>query len=279
MRIFLARIFLIVATLFFSICNANNGDNIMDTTLSNIIDSYWSDYIKHKDKDYIVSPSVPIIWFGNMEAYKDSRRKIVTIAINPSHIEFKDNGESSFFRFPNAKNLYKKETLSHSDKILLASDFNAYFQNEPYMKWFDYYEKPLNALNASYKSGKNIALHIDIYTALASEPTWGALSPQRKEAITNIELFKNLLAYLKPNIVLYSGDYKVFQKVFLAEKKQPIYEQSYTTQKGVVLKIMAFRINEQLVIFGSNVRGNPMQLKSDFIQKAISEIDDILEDY
>lgn len=249
----------------------------MDRELSDLIDSYWSDYVKHKGKEYIVSPSIPIVWFGDIEAYKKSKIKVVTIAINPSNNEFPKgaDGEPSFSRFPNAEKLYAKERLTQEDKILLAGTLNGYFKNEPYMKWFDYYEKPLNVLGVSYKSGENVALHIDIYTALATNPTWGNLDKTQQDTIARIDLFEKLLYYLKPDVMIYSANYKEFKRIFLEQGQkgqEPLEEYSYKTDKNKTMKITPFCIDGRLVIFGSNVRGNPLQLKDDFIKETFSEI-------
>lgn len=256
-------------------CNADNFKEIkMDRELSDLIDSYWSDYVKHKGKNYIVRKSIPIVWFGDIEAYKKSKIKVVTIGINPSNNEFPEGAdrEPSFSRFPNAEKLYAKESLTQEDKILLVETLNGYFKNEPYMKWFNRFEKPLNVLGVSYKSGENVALHIDIYTALATNPTWGNLDKNQQKDITSIDLFEKLLNYLKPSVIIYSSNYEQFKKIFLQKGQKPLEEYSYKTDKNKTMRITPFCIDGRLVIFGSNLRGNPLQLKDDFIKDKFSEI-------
>lgn len=229
----------------------------MDRELSDLIDSYWSDYVKHKGKEYIVSPSIPIVWFGDIEAYKRSKIKVVTIAINPSNNEFPNgaDGKPSFSRFPNAEKLYTKERLTQEDKILLAGTLNGYFKNEPYMKWFDYYEKPLNVLGVSYKSGENVALHIDIYTALATNPKWigstiingkeRKLTQKEKNSITNIDLFKKLLDYLKPSVIIFSTDKDGVRKIFPNAR----LDERYPPDKN---KIEVYTFDTMLIIKAKN---------------------------
>lgn len=265
-------------------CNADNLQEIkMDRELSDLIDSYWSDYVKHKGKDYIVRKSIPIVWFGDIEAYKKSKIKVVTIGINPSNNEFPNGAdrEPSFSRFPNAEKLYAKESLTQEDKILLVETLNGYFKNEPYMKWFNGFEKPLNVLGVSYKSGENIALHIDIYTALATKKKWSELTQEQRDTIQGKDTqgkieenirFKKLLNYLKPSVIIYSSNYEQFKKIFLQKGQKPLEEYSYKTDKNKTMRITPFCIDGRLVIFGSNVRGNPLQLKDDFIKDKFSEI-------
>ena len=73
----------------------------MDKILSDIINEYWCDYTAHQEKKYIVSPSIPIIWFGDIEKYMRSKLKVVTIALNPSNREFGTQPTDYFFRFKN----------------------------------------------------------------------------------------------------------------------------------------------------------------------------------
>lgn len=54
-------------------------------------------------KHSIVSNSVPIIWFGNVEKYLESELKVITVSLNPSDIEFKNDKSatpSTNLRFP-----------------------------------------------------------------------------------------------------------------------------------------------------------------------------------
>jgi hypothetical protein len=43
-----------------------------------------------KDSELVVSNSIPILFFGDLEAYLNSPIKIVTVALNPSDKEFSE---------------------------------------------------------------------------------------------------------------------------------------------------------------------------------------------
>lgn len=254
----------------------------MDRKLSDLIDSYWSDYVKHKDKDYIVRKSIPIVWFGDIEAYKKSKIKIVTIGINPSNNEFPEGADEklNFSRFPNAEKLYKKESLTQEDKILLAETLNGYFKNEPYMNkndFFDVYEnKALRRLGASYQNGENIALHIDIYTALATNPKWNEeiiingkkrkLTEQEKDDITKMDLSKKLLEYLEPSVIIFSTDKDGVRKIFpnaqLDERYPPDKNkiEVYTFDRMLIIKA---RNNQKPFMF-SGVEDAMRQIKQEY---------------
>ena len=66
------------------------------TTLYEIIERYYEDFsAKQKTlSKIVVKDSFPIVWFGNIEKYRRSKIKVLTIGLNPSHNEFpKANGE------------------------------------------------------------------------------------------------------------------------------------------------------------------------------------------
>lgn len=124
----------------------------MDQKLSDIMDAYWADFVEKREYTFVVKPSIPIIWFGDMEAYQKSKRKIVTVAINPSNNEFseiKNTPPYSFCRFHGGEKLWEKDVLTADDKELLYSSLNSYFKDNPYTFWFNAYEKPLNCLDAT----------------------------------------------------------------------------------------------------------------------------------
>lgn len=157
-------------------------------------------YSKHKHLKEVVTPSIPIMYFGNYEAYAKSKLKIITVGLNPSNIEFQKNTKSeiSFYRFPK----WEKE------QNFLAS-LNDYFETgKAYDKWFRMgFEKVLNGLDASYYSKENrdnIALHTDIFTPLATNPTWTKISKETKEELLleGHEIWKKLVDILKPDIII-----------------------------------------------------------------------------
>jgi hypothetical protein len=55
---------------------------------------------------------------------------------------------------------------------------DSYFRSAPYRRWFDQgFERVLNGLSATYYAGfPNAALHTDLLSPLATDPTWGGLA-------------------------------------------------------------------------------------------------------
>ena len=98
--------------------------------LYGLIDEYWKDYCACRNLDIVLKQSVPIIWFGNLNEYEKSEKKIITVALNPSDLEFKYDkyeGKFSFHRFPMLEGLNKYDSLNKADMDILIKGYNQYF--------------------------------------------------------------------------------------------------------------------------------------------------------
>ena len=146
-----------------------------------------------------VNPAIPILFFGNLNSYCSSRTRILTVGLNPSLIEFP--GKRAFRRFPLAKGVSENEP----DRYLQA--LSDYFCTCPYCKWFRGFELMLNGMGASYCKGQpSTALHTDICSPIATEPTWSHLDPEVKKALEKDgrPLWHSLLEVLRPELVVFS---------------------------------------------------------------------------
>jgi hypothetical protein len=141
-----------------------------------------------------VSPSIPILYFGDCDAYCRSKTRILTVGLNPSLREFPN--EDPFLRFPDCKSSYQ-------------TALNRYFHNCPYRKWFSTFDHLLEGFDASYYGdgkGNNTALHTDLLTPVATRETWSKLSKSERILLQSdgIPLWHQLVAKLKPHILLVS---------------------------------------------------------------------------
>lgn len=261
----------------------------MDQKLADIMDAYWADFAEKRDDTFVVKPSIPIIWFGDMEAYQKSKRKIVTVAINPSNNEFteiKNTPPYSFCRFHGGEKLWEKDVLTADDKELLYSSLNSYFKDNPYRFWFNAYEKPLNCLDATYypnKEQESTAIHIDIKSAVATDPTWRDLKKNQRK-LENESLFKQLLEYLEPDVILFSKDKNTFKKIFNRDMKEDADDYFKTENKKpgkrdyskyIAVHCVKFCDRNTLVIAGSNNNGMPFGFSKEsefFIEEKLGEI-------
>lgn len=210
--------------------------------LDQIIDEYISDFTEKQSLSYVVKPSIPIVWFGNMEKYKASPKKVVTVALNPSLKEFEGD------RF-DIVDLQKNDAI-----IKLSQTLSLYFKRHPY-SWFKDFERVLSSFDTSYYETKeNTALHIDIYSAIATNPTWGSLSETEKKDIGRTDLFQKLLHFLNPDIVIFSANQKVFKEVFSDYICQKRID-SFNGKKGFF--ISKYKSGNKVLISGRNYRGQP----------------------
>ncbi len=199
-----------------------------------LIERYWEDYVTHKDLSFVVKPSIPIIWFGNLiEYFKPDNLQVVTVAVNPSDMEFKektDDEPSLDVRFPGAKNLFNRFTNDKEpvdNRIVvetLWAVYNAYFIENPYKFWFNKFDKIFEYLPypvSYYPNNSNRAIHIDCRTALATFK-WKDLTKDQHDSISNKDLFKKLLYYLNPQIVIFSTKKDIFDE--LTDGGQQIFD-------------------------------------------------------
>jgi len=217
---------------------------------------------------YIVKDSIPVIWFGDLRKYENSKKRILTIAINPSANEFQGN------RF--IKINLRKITPTKVNK--LQETLNDYFCNNPYMRWFNQYEKLLNNLDATYfccNHYRNHAIHIDIYTAIATKKSWSKLDKNVKKAFDTI-LFKKLYKILNPDIALISVREDTFNEIFndatfLVEynkKKNNRYKKHKAMKNTPYVRL--FKRRNKHIIWGTNW-SNPFSCFSDKTLTAIME--------
>ena len=68
----------------------------MDIQLKSLMNDYVADYMQKEPFDFVVKNALPVIWFGNLEKYKASKQKIVTVGINPSNQEFPSGTKPRF---------------------------------------------------------------------------------------------------------------------------------------------------------------------------------------
>ena len=154
-----------------------------------------------------VTPAVPILFFGDLEAYRDSCVRVVTVGLNPSKEEFPC--KDPFQRFPSLK----KGNHGKKDLSRYIQAMSDYFWESPYDEWFKRgFEPVLRGLGASYyrdrtdENDKSTALHTDICSPVATNPTWSKLHEDDKEALQaeGVPLWHMLLEKLQPDIVVLS---------------------------------------------------------------------------
>ena len=148
---------------------------------------------------FCVTPAVPILFFGDLHAYRASPLRVLTVGLNPSLHEFPV--DDPFRRFPLARAGLDREPRRYLDAM------SGYFRTDPYRGWFSAFEPVLNGLGASYyEGGASTALHTDICSPVATNPTWSRLHENDRSALEadGGPLWHMLLEELKPQIVALS---------------------------------------------------------------------------
>lgn len=252
--------------------------------INSLLSEYIYDFINKRylpfviDKDY----AIPIVWFGDMDKYWASDKKIVTLGLNPSEWEFVTNEpqqkshvvsidherfglidverhywDNSVYRFDPKVCFYDK-FCSEKEIHVFKQSLNDYFRKDPY-EWFKKNNKFLNFLDCSYgctdwddgKIFKNTGIHIDIYSAIATTPTWGKLSNTQKEVLKNLHLSRKLLDALDPDIILSSVNRDAINEMFA--DWELIAEYKFKGKNY----IRVYKRNKQILINGTNCRGIP----------------------
>lgn len=167
-------------------------------------------YNTHKNEKDVVKPSLPILYFGDLNAYRESSLKIITVGKNPSDNEFRLNKNDSF-------SFVRFSKWNETSKNLISA-LNPYFENKPLRQWFSCFEPILNDLSASYYNSNynHTALHTDICSPLATNPTWSKLSKETQSSLyeEGFEIWKELIEELQPDIMLVSIPHALFKSVF-----------------------------------------------------------------
>ena len=168
-------------------------------SLEEAVAGAWSAFDRAAVLPSRVAPAAPILFFGDLSAYRASPVRILTVGLNPSLLEFP--AEDPFSRFPLAEGADGQEPDRYLDAL------SAYYRTDPYRSWFNAFEPLLNGAGASYYAGEtSTALHTDICSPVATSPTWSKLHDAER-AILEAEggsLWHLLLEALRPHLVAVS---------------------------------------------------------------------------
>jgi hypothetical protein len=170
--------------------------------MESLIDEAWRLYRQTADP-CVVRPAIPILYFGDLLHYATSPLKVITVALNPSHHEFPVHDR--FARFRPAESI-EASTLGRSARTAYRAALDSYFLDDPYMRWFGWFEHVLLGMGASYRGGEaNTALHTDLCSPLATDPTWSRLNGQQAVlALDGMALWHRLVAHLAPDVIVIS---------------------------------------------------------------------------
>lgn len=176
-----------------------------------------ADDLEHR----VVRPSAPILYFGDLPAYRASPMRVVTVGVNPSGEEFP--ASSPWSRLDCSTCVGRDPTDEAVTGYLRA--LNGYFAGQPYRRWFDRsYEPVLEGLGASYYRGAtSTALHTDVCSPLATSPTWGRLpaAVQADLLQDGVPLWHRLINELDPHLIIASISRPHLRRISLESASEP----------------------------------------------------------
>lgn len=159
----------------------------------------WRAFDRAAGRPCRVDPALPVLFFGDLAAYRASRLRVLTVGLNPSRNEFPPG--DPFRRFPQAGDGRGRDPGPY------VAALSAYFRTDPYRAWFRAYEPLLDGLGAAYgDGGASTALHTDICSPVATDPTWSRLPGRDRSALAvdGVPLWHVLVRGLRPHVVVLS---------------------------------------------------------------------------
>jgi hypothetical protein len=204
--------------------------------------------------DCVVRPAVPILWFGDVDRYLASPVRVVTVALNPSLAEFP--AESPFNRFRSAASIRGIRTGADYDAYRRA--LWSYFlpTGDPYTSWFASLEPLLNGMGASFYGGlANTALHTDMCSPVATNPTWSRLVATTKANLIGAgrPLWHDLIRVLRPHVMLVSVAQKYLTDVSFTPVSDWLPVHTIERENPYVFKARRLQIDDDhvsLTVFG-----------------------------
>lgn len=172
--------------------------------MKDLINSAWKNYEQNKQSDFLVQPSIPILFFGDSQRLLHNSIKVIIVGLNPSRQEFPNT--DPYMRFKESQDIYPA-ILSGSGYDTYTSTLNNYFRCAPYSSWFSTFEPLLNGIGCSYYDNfPNTAIHTDLCSPLATNPTWNGLNQAQKHqlATSGIDMWHSFVEEIQPDIILIS---------------------------------------------------------------------------
>ena len=143
---------------------------------------------------------MPILFFGDLHAYFASRVRVLSVGLNPSLHEFPT--DSPFRRFPLAEGVTLREPEPYLGRSLCLLPNRSLSRLVQRLRG-----AAQRAGGASFYEGKpSTALHTDICSPVATDPTWSGLDWDEQNALEKEggPLWHGLLEVLQPQIVTLS---------------------------------------------------------------------------
>lgn len=191
------------------------ADAVDAAALAHLAEEAWRLHAEASNRTTsVVRPSMPILYFGDVDRYHSSELRIITVGLNPSGEEFPT--ADPWLRFPEGSTL----DVHGLDLEAYFRSLDRYFHRDrhPYMRWFGMaFGALLRGLDASYEPAlPNTAIHTDLCSPVATDPTWSGLARRDQAALAGgYDLWHRLVQALRPHVILMSVAERHLDKVTL----------------------------------------------------------------
>jgi hypothetical protein len=218
-----------------------------------------------KRLDAISQPSIPIVYYGDYNQYTKSSPKVITIGINPSHLDFPPDSKLS--RFPEANKIDFSQYFDEKEYSRYLNAMNNYFKIDP-LDWFESYDRVLNGLNTSFypnTSGNN-ALHTYICSPFATDPPWSKLKNSTQYTLSREgrKFWLRLLEILMPDMILCSIARKYLERISFKRSSWEVFT-SITEKKDGTPRAKPYDIEiSEIALAGKKsyiVYGKPLHMR------------------
>ncbi|HQP38482.1 MAG TPA: hypothetical protein PLI95_25030 [Polyangiaceae bacterium] len=179
----------------------------VEAPLETLIKDAWgyASSIGATHKGLVQAPSFPVLWFGDLERWfkKPRAKRILTSGVNP--------GPKTFCKCEEGPNWWGKLTHKSPPELgeyseALARYMEFLSERPDDFKWFKSYNPLLEAFGTSFSSGRDSAIHTDIFSPLATVEPWSRLSRDQQKTLSEqgLALWTRLIRILQPSVVVLS---------------------------------------------------------------------------
>ena len=148
-------------------------------SLDGVIDEAWDCF--KRAGSLRMRPSMPVLFFGNIDTYCTSALRVLTVGLNPSSSEFPNSTFQRFERYGT-----ERRPSNGRERRQYLEALSGYFCGHPYREWFDHLETLLNEIGASYYGKPKkpcTALHTDICSPVATQLRWSDLEQRDRDKL------------------------------------------------------------------------------------------------
>lgn len=218
----------------------------------------------------LIERSVPVLWFGDSTT---PRKRIVTLAANPSRSEFLNGRGGDVLEGKRAR-FFVRDTEPVAGEVLdldaISASFDYYFAKRPYATWFGKkeggkVEALLNGMNASFYNEERRygGLHIDLFpfaTRRDFRTIAGIAQRDLFESGWAHRVLTGLLDVLSPEAAIITGVGNLNHvNTHCNQLVTWTSQTTFTTDRGLKTDVHVGRIGQRLPLAAVSVNlGNPM---------------------